>query len=260
MPRPLPSSMKKPRAGSGRAATRSVRASPLMQHPARNAGSKSSAWSATLAARTSIRVPCHRSSSRRRFDRAARWRSSSSLSGPGALQFVPAIRTAGHTNRSRPTNPRRGVDDASAVRRPRRHVRSGCAAHRRRVHRALRVGGRCVWACVLFRRSAWPGDRRPHGTRRSSRLWSFGWCSLLAHAPSPPAVSSGLIAAIVLAVGIGLSVPGVDARDPSNYVSRGHHHRGSRILRQLSPCSARGAHRSVARTATAVRAMVIWDC
>ena len=30
---------------------------------------------------------------------------------------------------------------------------------------------------------------------------------------------AGLLAAIVLAVGIGLSVPGVDARDPSNYVA-----------------------------------------
>jgi putative ABC transport system permease protein len=139
-------------------------------------------------------------------------------SGPGTLQFVPAIRTAvTRIDRDQPIHDVALMtqvlfDDLAGT-----YVLAALLTAVGFI--ALCVSAAGVYGLVsstVAQRGREIGVRIALGARPAVVVRM-----VLASGARPVAAGgvAGLIAAIVLAVGIGLSVPGVDARDPSNYIA-----------------------------------------
>ena len=138
--------------------------------------------------------------------------------GPGALQFVPAIRTAvTRIDRDQPIHDVALMtqvlfDDLAGT-----YVLAALLTAVGFI--ALCVSAAGVYGLVsssVAQRGREIGVRMALGARPAVVV------RMVLASGARPVVAGGvvgLIAAIVLAVGIGLSVPGVDARDPSNYVA-----------------------------------------
>ena len=171
----------------------------------------------------------------------------------------PRFERRGHPNRSRPTDPRRGVDDASAVRRSGRHLRSGCAADRRRVHRALSCRRQVCMALCPLRLLSVAGRSASAWRSALARLWSFEWCSCPAQTGRRRRCRRDSSPRSCSPLGIGLSVPGVDARDPSNYAAVAVTIAVVAFFASYLP-ARRAARIDPLLALRQQRAMVIWDC